>query len=284
MSLYNVDGDVLSSVYSKSGGSLSSAYDIDGLQIFPDELIVMTYNVQWFSGINSQQSMQESIINQHKPMIIGLQEVTTSGSISSVGLAALSDYSIRLSNHKNYIGMASKLSLSNVTINDFVHQDPLDISQWNETRAYMSADINFFGKTIKWINTHLCIKTQSSKFEQMEEIFNMAEQEEYVIITGDFNCLSAQIGDTEYNGMFKQFVDAGYNLADCTPQKGVTKTATSRAYPVNIEDLDYPCDNIITSSNINIDSVTYDLTKFSYLNGSAFDHLPVIVKLSINNE
>ena len=284
MSIYNVSGNEVFSTFSKSGDSLSYAYDVNGNLVFsygnPD-LTVMTYNVQWFTKINSQQVMQQTIIDEYDADIIGLQEVTTNGTVPTLGQTVLSEYNLTLSNHKNYIAMASKTALSNIVIADFENQDPEDMSQYNETRAYMIADLNVGNKTVKWINTHLAPNTASYRYLQMGEIFNLAEQNEYVIITGDFNCLCAEIGDSEYTNMIKPFIDAGYKLVNCTPQRGITKTWTNKTSVNSLADFTYPTDNIIVSHEISIMNLVYDLTKLSYQNGQPIDHIPIIVQLKL---
>lgn len=282
--IYDVEGLPVPIAYSKNESNVPLAYDISGDIVYSvgTQLKVMTYNVQHFNGINSQQTMQEEIITKYNPDIIGIQEFNNAKTVPPVGQAMLSDYPyIEMSNHKNFLGMASKLPLTNIVISDFENQDPRDISSWQETRAYMCADIEVDGKTVSWINTHLCVLTDEYKYLQMEEVLSLAKTKNKVIITGDFNCFSQSIGDTEYTRMFKPFIDAGYHLANCTPKLGITKTASSKTSPTGLSDLDYPCDNIITSDNILISDITVDTTKFKYLNGSAFDHAAVIATVTI---
>lgn len=286
MSIYNINGNELSNCYTIDGVGGNDAYDINGGHVFPDNvsLKVMTYNVQRCRGINSQQTMQNVIFNTYDADIIGLQELGAEVSLPSV-LSALSGYAVKqFSNHNNKVLMVKKTgTLSNIVIADFVNQDPLDLSTWNETRAYMKADIDVNGKTVTWINTHLCYMTQSVKWLQMGEIFNMAEQCDYCIITGDFNSQTVTETSDDYLNMYKQFVDAGYNLANNSPEAGFQNTYTSSATASSLSDLTDAPDTIIVSSNIEIDSVTFDTTKFSYLNGSEIDHIPVIARLVINS-
>jgi endonuclease/exonuclease/phosphatase family metal-dependent hydrolase len=269
----------------QTGESLNKAYDPQtGEEIWSSDRTykVMTYNVQWFTGINSQQAMQQLIINTYNADIIGLQELSKNGIVPTVGTNVLNGYPVlQLSNHKNYIGMASKYALSNIIIADFVNQDPEDVSRYHETRAYMMADINLDGKTVKWINTHLCL-TNEYKYLQMAEIFELAENYDYVIITGDFNAYDYTLPDSmEYNKMFKPFVDAGYNVAN---NNGVsfTKTYSGSASALSLSDFSTPPDDIITSGNIDIIDVDFDTTKLSYLNGNVIDHIPVVATLRLS--
>ena len=285
MAVYNLNGSQISIVYGVSGSELAQAYDIDQNPLLDvgDTLTVMTYNVQRCRGINSQQTMQNAIFNAYNADIIGLQELGSEVSLPSV-LSALDNYAVKqFSNHNNKVLMVKKTgSLSNVVIADFTNQDPQDASQYNETRAYMKADITVDGKTVTWINTHLCYLTASVKYLQMAEIFALAEQCEYCIITGDFNSQEVTATSDDYIDMYKQFVDAGYNLANNSPQSGFTNTFTESATASTLSELTKAPDTIITTSNIDILGVTFDTTKFSYLNGSSIDHIPVIALLRIN--
>lgn len=287
MAIYDSQtGIELSSCYnSQTGESLNKAYDPQtGSEIWSSDRTykVMTYNVQWFTGINSQQTMQQLIINTYNADIIGLQELSTNGTVPTVGQNVLGNYpTLQLSNHKNYMGMASKYTLSNIVIADFVNQDPQDASLYNETRAYMIADITLAGKTVKWINTHLCL-TDEYKYLQMAEIFALAEQYDYVIITGDFNAYDyASASSTEYIQMFKPFADAGYNVANNNGTT-FTKTYSGSTSATSLSEFTSPPDDIITSGNIDIIDVDFDTTKLSYLNGSVIDHIPVIATIKVN--
>jgi len=276
MPIYDFEGNTLSSALDIQGNMLSNVYDVYGNPILAKTLKVMTYNTQWFNGINSQQAMQELIINNNNPHIIGFQEFSRNGQIGNVAETALLNYRYRqMSNHYNYLFMASKLPLSNIEIADFVHQS-------GETRAYMKCEINVYGKNITWINTHIDYISNVNQYAQMQEIFEMAEQAEYCIITGDFNSDALSTSDSDYINLYKPFVDAGYNLANSTAERGFTKTWTDSATATSPSEMTTATDNIITSENITIDSVVFDTTKFSYLNGQPIDHIPIIANLTIN--
>lgn len=287
MSIYNNSGGLLSTSYSVNGQSLLTAYDVQGEIAFPDEirLKVMTYNVQWFTKINSQSAMQNIIINGNDPDIIGLQEVSQNGVMPSVGTNVLSNYPYkRLSNHKNYNAFASKIPLENVVIADFVNQDPNEMTQYNETRAYMIADISVSEKTIKWINTHLCVLSADVRHQQFGELLDMADafiaSGYSVVMTGDFNSNSAlSTSDADYQEMYKLCVDKGYHLANCTEESGFTKTHSSLTTASSLEDLQKALDNIIVSPDVVIETVKFDTTKFAYLDGNPIDHIAVIAEI-----
>lgn len=284
MAIYDENGAQLSAAYDVIGNSLNEAYDIDGdivWMLSEPDLIVMSYNVQWFTGINSQQAMQSEIIAKYHPDIIGFQEFSKTASIPTVGANMLANYPyIQLSNHYNYNAIASKIELIDITIADFQTQ----ASSESETRSYIKAYFTYEGKRICFITAHLCYKgTESAaKYSQMAELFAMAEQEEYCILTGDFNYYDTAEGGADYTGMYKQFVDAGYHFANGTPQTGWTKTWSSGTTASSSDDLMGCQDNIITSASIQMINVVFDLTKLNYLNGQAIDHNPIIAYLEIN--
>lgn len=278
MAIYDLDGNPIQIAYDADGDPLSEAYDLDGNPLYETDnhLTVMTYNPQWFRGINAQQAMQNTIIQNNNPDIIGFQEFSRDGTVGTVASNMLTNYRYDyMSEHYNYMYLASKLPLQNVVVADFVNQR-------GETRAYMKCEINVGGKTVTWINTHLDYQYDSTQYAQMQEIFAIAEQAEYCIITGDFNNWATSISDADYIGLYKPFVDAGYNLANCTALRGFTKTWTDSTTATSPAEMTYPTDNIITSSNISIDSVVFDTTKFSYLDGNPIDHIPIIAHLTVN--
>ena len=239
------------------------------------KLKIMTYNVQWFSGVNSQLEMQQRIMDKYHPQIIGLQELSTTGRINSVGRKTLAEYENQyMSLHKNYLGIASIYALKNVRSYDFKHQDPEDMARYGETRAYMTGTLDIDGKKIKIINTHLCFHTPSVKYIQMKEIFRSAEKAEYAVILGDFNCF-----DGEYERMFGRFEEAGYRIANCGPTP--KKTWTDKPNPKWLSRMTFPTDNIIVSPNITIKKVMFDKVKLKYPTGDPMDHIAVIARLYI---
>lgn len=286
MSIYDIDGVAQDYAYLFNGSTLVQAYDIYGNPLLGPPvkmpLNVMSYNVQWFSGINSQTAMQQKILNDNQPSIISLQELTQNGTIPAVGATVLSDYSTKiLSNHKNYLGVVSKLPLYNTISADFVNQDPEDMSRYGETRAYIKTYFNFNGKKICLINSHLAVVTRSYIYAQMSELFELAQAEESVIIAADFNTNFSNFDGEYYTNTFKPFIDAGYKAVNNSPLSGITKTFCGNATAASLADFSSNPDSIIVSSNIDIDNVVFDTTKLQYLNGDKIDHIAVCATLLI---
>lgn len=271
---YDVSGNPLVAVYAADGNVLAQVYDRAGNPLAPltTDIVVMSYNVQWFAGINANVSMQQDIIDTYNADIIGLQEIS---SLPSVSDGLFEDYNYAyLGVQENKTAIVSKPILQNVTANTFV-------AQQGEVRGYQKAYFEYDGKTICWINAHLATSNaESVKVAQAKELFDMVENEEYFIITGDFNTVCKSIYDTEYTTIMKQFVDAGYQTANCSNQHGFLNTWTEGT---SLSSVWYPCDHIITSGKIHINDVIVDTTKIDIASqtGQSIDHLPIIAYLAI---
>lgn len=288
MSGYTKDGIEIFHAYDINGNYLSQAYDINGNEIFHNEipegkerLSVMSYNVQWFTNINSQLNMQREILNKNEPVIIGCQELSQDGTMPLIGQTLFSDYPVKLlSNHKNYLGCISMLDLYDTVIADYQNQDPEDMSQYGETRSYIKTYFNFNCKRICWINTHLSYRTNYT-YTQMSEILELISNEEYFIITADFNTNFTSFTSDYYNNTYKKFLDAGCKLINSIPSTGITKTYTASTYAELLSQFSSNPDNIIVSSNIDIYSINFDITKLFYLDGHSIDHIAVNAVLLI---
>ena len=240
----------------------------------------MSYNVYCFHDINGNVSVQKKIMDKNKAVVVGMQELSTSRHINAVGQTALAGYHYKyMSAHKAFMGFASKEPLQNLRYRDFKTQDPQDITQYGQTRAYMMADLTISGKTVTLINAHLAFLTQAIKFRQMRELLEVARQQKYAIILGDFNCFMTAPNDVEYINMYQPFVQAGFHLANCAD--GITKTWTDKIAPKSLSDFTYPTDNIITSPSIAIKKVYFDKIKLSHPTGDPMDHIPLVALVDI---
>lgn len=277
--IYDINGDLSSSAFDYEGSELAKAYDIDGNELIStSNLVVMSYNVQWFSGLNSNQSMQESILDTYNADIIGFQEFQRAGSsgIPQMATTLLSaDYPyIEMGNYGNKNALASKYAMSDFTTTPHT-------SQTMDGQSYSTATINVEGKDILLVVSHVTTSDyEATKVEQIQEMFNAVKVYERYIIMADFNTTCKSVNDTEYTTIMKQFIDAGCNVANCSAQFGFKDTWTSGSTASGTW---YPCDNIITSGNIIMKSVVVDETKISVATqtGQSIDHIPIIAYLSI---
>lgn len=279
--IYDRNGTSLNDVaYDVEGTLLNQAYDIEGNELLDtSQMIVMTYNIQWFTGLNSNQSMQETIFSTYDADIIGFQEFQRQSSETIPTLAHTlldSDYPyLLMGNYGNKNAIASKYEMTEFTT---VPHD----TQTMDGQSYSTAHINFNGKDILLLVSHVTTSDyEATKIEQVQEVYEAVQGHEYFIILADFNTVCKSVNDTEYTTIMKQFVDAGYNCANCTEQHGFIDTWTSGSTASGTW---YPCDHIITSSNIDIDTVIADTTKIDVASqtGQSIDHLPLIAYLTIN--
>ena len=255
MSVYDLNGDAISSVYDKGGDLLGSCYDKDGDSILDTELVVMSYNIQYFRELNADVDMQIAILDKYKPTILGMQEIG-SGSMPPVGSQILSPRykNIDLGSQANKTGIASNLKLLNVQYHAYENQA-------SEIRGYNTAEFDFKGRRVFWINTHLATSSEEEiKVAQAGELFDLVQTKQTFIITGDFNTICESVSDTEYTTMIKQFVDAGYNVANCSAQHGFIDTYT---WGKTLQDQWFPCDHIITSADFTMSDVERDTIKIA---------------------
>lgn len=282
MSVYDARGSAISTFYDVSGNVIQRCFGADGTELTQNgyDLVVMTFNVKWFQGINAQLDMMEEIFSTYVPDLIGIQEApnSLSGSIPS---ALFSGYRWQyLINDSNDDAILSK----NIRFFDIVKVNYT--TQAIENKYYTKCRFRWREKTICWINTHVVHKRTaeaiSTRIAQMQELLAVAETEDYVIITGDMNTGAMSMDAEEWIGTYKPFIDAGYNLSNCDTRWGFTKTYSAETSAESLDDFTYPTDNIITSGDIDIVNRIIDTTKLSYQNGSVIDHVPVIAYLKIN--
>ena len=278
--IYDKNGNLINMAYGIGGDSLEQAYDVDGNPLLStSDLVVMSYNVQWFAGINGNQTMQESILDTYKPDIIGMQEFqrATQDTIPAFATALLSaDYPyLHMGNYGNKNAIASKYQLTDFAT--IPHS-----TQTMDGQSYSTATIMFGGKEILLLNAHLTTSSyETTKVEQAKEIFDALQGHDYFIMMGDFNTVCKSVNDTEYTIIMKQFIDAGYHSANCSAQHGFLDTWTSGSTASGTW---YPCDHVITSPNIEITNVVVDTDKIDIAaqTGQSIDHLPIIAYLTIN--
>jgi endonuclease/exonuclease/phosphatase family metal-dependent hydrolase len=227
--------------------------------------------------------MQQEIINKYTPDIIGLQEAGRGNSNPTLFPALtdtfLADYTKILSDQaSNRNGLASKIQISDYECVKYTNNDS---ENWDYQKCY----ITVANKRIAWFNTHLTWEhtaaAKARKRQQATEFFNAVEQEEYAIVTGDFNMYDAAFDGYDYISIGKPFADAGYRLANWNDKVGFVKTYTGATSASSLSEFTLSCDNIIVTPNIQIISVTFDTTKLDWLDGNKIDHIPVIAELKI---
>ena len=100
---------------------------------------------------------------------------------------------------------------------------------------------------------------------------------------GDFNVADCHgKASDEYIANIKPFIDEGYHSANCSDQHGFLATYYNGT-SVNNYNICECIDEIITTSNIDINMVTVDKQKSdANTDGLALDHLPIIAHCRVN--
>ena len=155
------------------------------------KITVASYNVQCLShGTQLQQISEE--IKTINPDIIGIQELDyntrrTNNTNQLEQLAKVSGYkyfyyskTINFDGGEYGHGIMSKYPIINFNTIPFTVQD-------SENRCFSRTEIEINCKKIVFYNTHLEFGG-NIQANQIKEIFALAQQDEFSIITGDMNC------------------------------------------------------------------------------------------------
>lgn len=293
MSVYDKNGTSVQTIYDIDGNTLDYGYDKDGIVVYErtqPSLTVMSFNVgcfysEWHPAPASTGDAfylrNKSIFEKYNTDFAGLTEWYNQ--IGTVSASVLMEEFFAYY-HPDYTpyGSANAAITSGFSVEPNATPTLVQYqTQGYETRYYQKSYITINNKTICCIVTHLDLQS-SARTAQFLELMNAVANEDYFIITGDFNFEIYSVGDSEYNKSIKVALDMGYHSAQnadsllVTHYDGVT-VATSVAKTL---------DNIITSPNIDIANFRRDETKLT--DGLCeeynimIDHLPIIADLVIN--
>ena len=239
-------------------------------------LTVMTYNVQYFDGLNADTEMQSEILDEYNASVIGFQEFRR-GKIKQDGENAVIPsryWNVRVDETSLPNAIVTNYGLSNVKRHFFVNQYS------TEDKGYITGELKFKGKTVFFISTHLTTEAHNTqKYAQMEELFNLVQTKESFILVGDLNTTCQNTSHNDYINMIKPFVDAGCNVANCSEQFGFIGThsdgkSSSSSF--------YPRDNIIASADFTMSNVRRDTIKITAAEtqDKVIDHVALICELS----
>ena len=247
----------------------------------PNSLVVMCFNAQYWKGLNSKDELVQAILNTHKPDIIAIQELAESKDGKSVYTTFFKEYPYHYYAGSG-LGIVSKYQLMNCESVTYTAQGE------EYTRKYIKAYIIFNHQQICLFNTHLEImptteESRAVRVSQAQELLNAMKAERYAISMGDYNCGECHdMTDPDYIAVIKPFLDEGYHSANSSNQHGFLATYY-KGTSVN-DYTRYACiDEIITTSNIDINGVTVDKQKSdANMDGEALDHLPIIAYCCVN--
>lgn len=291
MSIYDINGQLLDSCCDVSGNNLESAYDLDADIVFPDsltnELNVLSYNVGSFytEATPTPNSLSDIFFNRNygifedsNSYIAGLQEsYRYIGNYDSTTLLnnfyrhIYSDYTVYASGDHS-LSVCCKSKCYNVETVEF----------GTDGRYYQKAYFYYKGKRICFLNTHLSLNKEIRNREFLE-LLRAAENEQYFIITGDFNFSVKSVNDEEYNNSIKVALDMGYNSAQNA--QSLIKTYYNGNTVETSSGTGAVVDNIITSSNIRIKNVRANTVKLT--DGICpeynihIDHLPLVATVEV---
>ena len=106
--------------------------------------------------------------------------------------------------------------------------------------------------------------------------------EEYAICCGDFNtadCLNTS--GLDYTAVIKPFIDQNYHSANCSAQHGFLRTWYDGNTIADSSEA-WCLDQIITTTNIDIDHVVVNKDKNRNDNENVLDHFPIVAYCRIN--
>lgn len=292
MPAYDIHGNQLDCLYGLNGQRLEQAYDIDGNPLFekepeePTEIVVMSYNVgQWYAGYNQMipnsvadayYTLQRGIMATHRPAIAAFQEYASTFSSGKTTQSVIGEYFTN-----SFVNNKSGYQIKATYTNGYPMSDIEDANYSGATWGYIKCKVTIGGKDVWIFNTHLATSsTESEKVREAKLLFDMVSQLDRFIILGDFNTVCLSVNDTEYTTIMKQYIDAGFRIANCSPQFGFNPTWTEST---DQNGTWYPCDHIITSSNIQMKNVEVDLSKIPVCSelGVRIDHCPIVATLVV---
>lgn len=281
--IYKINGDPLFKIYDKDGEITNEAYDKDGILVFSGDITikVMSYNVGgWYTGSGSNVpidkydqylALQTGMITDNDPAILLVQEYLANFSTGHSALTILQDMFpyVHTQTSGTYFGRAicSKYPISDYTIHTYTN---------NSSRYYDSCTITIDGRPVTFVNTHL--DTDNTKrFDQITQLITYLESLSIFIAGGDFNMLDCKtITGEDYIEIIEPILDAGFHSANCT-DFGFLETYSDQPDGTWTGCLD----NIITSSNITINTASVDTTKLTDGLADKVDHMPLIATLTI---
>lgn len=286
MAIFDGSGNQLFRAFKANGDELNKAFDANGDVIFSltsTALKVMEYNVgQWYTGggDNVPSSKDAEYYALHNGMIQSAdadilficEYWNNMSKLPRTAVSMLEQYYPYIesrSGSSGYYGRAicSKYPLSNYTNH---------IYSGSSVRYYDSAEVTINGTPITLVVTHL--DTDQAKREaQAVELFNYLGTLDRFIVAGDFNVVMNNADDIQFISNYTRYIKAGYNLANGGALGFINTHAGSNNTPANGGCLD----NIITSSNIDITSVTTDTTKYTDNIDDYVDHIPLIAELAV---
>jgi len=176
-------------------------------------LRVMTYNIHVGVGMDKKLDLQRiaDVVNAEHPDLVGLQEVDrgvkrTEGKDEIAELAKLTAMNYAFAHNLDYQGGQYGVAiLSRFPIKEIDHRK-YENRREAERRGMLRVEIEFAGRTINFVTTHLDYQFEDGRVFETEQMLKFLEGVKGpLIVVGDFN--DEPEGDA-YRLMRQQFEDA----------------------------------------------------------------------------
>lgn len=292
--VYDIDENLLATIYDLNGTTIDSAYDKNGELVFTSDrptLKVMDYNVgQWYYGGHvvvpadkdaEYYALQNGMIQANNPDILVMEEYLTQFSATGRSALTMLQQYFPYIHEENAVSSVSsgagRCIASKYPITNYVtHQ----YTQAGSPRYYDSCTITVDGIPITVVVTHLNYNASSdtSRINQLNELKTFCQAQERFIACGDLNTLDCKsTSGADYQSMIVPLLNAGFHLANCS-DFGFLVTYSDEPVGTYTGCLD----NIITSSNIVVTDAYVDTTKLTDGLTERTDHMPLIAELQLN--
>jgi len=176
-------------------------------------LRVMTYNIHVGVGMDKKLDLQRiaGVINAEHPDLVGLQEVDrgvkrTEGKDEIAELAKLTAMNYAFAHNLDYQGGQYGVAiLSRYPIKQIDHRK-YENRREAERRGMIRVEIEFAGRTINFVTTHLDYQFEDGRVFETEQMLKFLEGVKGpLIVVGDFN---DEPGGNAYKLMLTRFEDA----------------------------------------------------------------------------
>jgi endonuclease/exonuclease/phosphatase family metal-dependent hydrolase len=176
-------------------------------------LRVMTYNIHVGVGMDKKLDLQRTaeVINAEHPDLVGLQEVDrgvkrTEGKDEIAELAKLTAMNYAFAHNLDYQGGQYGVAiLSRYPIKQIDHRK-YENRREAERRGMIRVEIEFAGRTINFVTTHLDYQFEDGRVFETEQMLKFLEDVKGpLIVVGDFN---DEPGGNAYKLMLTGFEDA----------------------------------------------------------------------------
>ena len=262
--------------------------------INPENLNIMTWNIESFPKTNQTIGYVTQIINSLDVDIIALQEIEDTASLSELANSLDGNWADYRSSDGNYKELSYLINTDKISINNFSNPEEIDMSSDDSYNfAYRPPyilEFNYNNQDIILINIHFkcCDGSEQRRADAsyyLDDYISNNLYSDNVIVLGDFN--DSLIDDENVFDVFlnkpQEYTFADYPMAQQNNEWAYWSFPT---WPSHI-------DHILISNELfdeyqNEESACYTLlvdqnfSNYASYDESVSDHRPVIISLKIN--